>query len=241
MKFSMKISIVVSLVASSLLKTTAENISVAGANHSELYVIMGIYQSAFLHYQGSVITCPRSYFTSDEQKQLDYDILKNEYLIMKQEWWLTKTDVGCKLIQYGGKGPEKDQCSGVSFDDNKTHMQSLSSLHSNFEQYDKGSVFKYIYGTRWVDADGAFHGACDKPVFSSDSLNWASDSFGDRFGPNSNTFVSCVLQCGYLLSDEKPQLGVSDLKGVTCDYGSRGIDYFSCTATLVGGNTALVV
>lgn len=188
-------------------------------NDDGYYVIMGIYRLVIgIAYHGAVISCPKSSFSSDEQRQLDDAISKNYWTELNENWW-GKSDITCKLIQYGGDD-DTQQCSCISFDDAQTHEQPLSSLHANGEQFSSSGVWKYIYGTGSMDVDTVHHEACDQPIPSGD-INWSCHTYNAVEGPNCNTFVSFVLKCAYGLSDKKPDIGASDPMSITCN-GNNG-------------------
>lgn len=204
--------------------------------NDEFYVIMGMYRIVYaLGYHETVITCPRSSFNSNEQKQLDDAISKNYWTELHYDWWSLKKSVTCKIIQFGGEDPcDKTQCSGIGHSDDP-----LSSL----EGFDSGAVWKYIYGTGAFDADGVYRRACDHPIPSAD-WDFSQCSFQLMPGPNCNTFVNFVLKCAYEVDAckdqcKKPYEGIGDNFGIKCVPGN-GL-FVTASAQGSTGNISVVV
>lgn len=165
-----------------------------------------------------VLVCPRSEFSESDQKALDSYVKyitssqkQVSFIKVAEEWWTERT-AKCVELGYGG-APCKQKCCGVPHKIDQVNYP-INAHRAIIENADVSQKNLYLYGTGDFSGNVAYETICGKASPKCWS-NWSGLDY-KVLQNNCNTFTSTVLSCVYGLSEEKPDLGVSDLVTVTC-------------------------
>lgn len=159
-----------------------------------------------------VLVCPQAGFSSEDQSHLD-SILPligdNDFVEIPQDWWTAKT-ARCVEFGYGG-ALCTDRCCGSPFGDDQLNFP-LNKRKAVIGNADGTKKTLFLYGTSGsLTAEQARNLLC--PPSTGHPACW-SDWKGTDYNPltnNCNTFTSTLLHCVFGLSEEKPNLGPSDM------------------------------
>lgn len=184
-----------------------------GADDGNNYVFLQKFPLQFtggLIFHTEVVVCPKSEFSSEDQLNLDEWVLSLEgFKAIDDSWWSSRT-AACVELGYGGASAS-EPCSGVPFGPSNINFP-LNARRAVIGNADVSKKSLFLYGTGSLCGTQAYHATCDKGCWS----KWAGTDYNPLTN-NCNTFTSAVLSCVYGLSEEKPNLGPSDMVSVTCD------------------------
>lgn len=172
-----------------------------------------------------VLVCPQSQFSSSDQSSLNDYVASISampklgttgekhipFVEIDESWWTQRTS-SCVELGYGS-APCKRKCCGVPHGQEQ-QTYSLNARQSMITNADTSQKALFLYGVGHLSGNDAYEDLCD----TSHEKCWSNWSGLDYklLKNNCNTFTSTVLSCVYGLSEEKPDLGVSDLVTVNC-------------------------
>ena len=201
--------------------TTAAAAAVTSSNDASSYVFLQKFplKNSFNSiFHTEVLVCPKSGFDLDDQKYLD-DIVTNidNFEEIAEDWWTTRTS-NCVEFGYGGTIPPcTKRCCGSPYTSQQQNFP-LNDRRAVIGNADTSQKSLFLYGiSTHVTSDEARDELCPptdthQPCWS----NWAGIDYNPLTN-NCNTYTSALLHCIFGLSEEKPNLGPSDLIKVTCD------------------------
>ncbi|KAL9186056.1 hypothetical protein ACHAXT_005294 [Thalassiosira profunda] len=210
-------------------------------------------------YHTEVIVCPRDTFSADPSflSTLDTmvegllpssfdasaapDATKSPFAAVDEQQWTTQTQPGCVQLGYGGANCGMGCCGSPHKQDNRNY--ALNSRNAVISNADGSQKELYLYGvsgsadgTGGMSGEDAYKAVCHGHMNALEYgklpmcvSNWAGRDYNPLTN-NCNTFTSTVLKCVYGFSDAKPDLGVSDLRTVTCptEKGGDGTAVSQC-------------
>eukprot|EP00586_Coscinodiscus_wailesii_P005549 CAMPEP_0172489126 /NCGR_PEP_ID=MMETSP1066-20121228/18940_1 /TAXON_ID=671091 /ORGANISM="Coscinodiscus wailesii, Strain CCMP2513" /LENGTH=245 /DNA_ID=CAMNT_0013256767 /DNA_START=50 /DNA_END=787 /DNA_ORIENTATION=+ len=209
-------------VATASATTTKVNITTITTEESPLYYIflqkfpLGL--TPFYHTE--ILVCPQNSFTPSDAQYLNEQISSStNFIQIEKKWWRAR-NATCIELGYGGASCS-DVCCGVPHTEKQRnyHLNAYQSMISG-ARVRKKELF--LYGTGSFDGDAAYEYACPAGDGEKCWSHWAGSDY-NAVKNNCNTFTSTVLSCVYGLSQEKPDLGVSDLVTVKCDCSPDGL------------------
>eukprot|EP00450_Noctiluca_scintillans_P005684 CAMPEP_0194499576 /NCGR_PEP_ID=MMETSP0253-20130528/15843_1 /TAXON_ID=2966 /ORGANISM="Noctiluca scintillans" /LENGTH=215 /DNA_ID=CAMNT_0039341341 /DNA_START=29 /DNA_END=676 /DNA_ORIENTATION=- len=157
-------------------------------------------------YHTEVLVCPKVNFSSIDRAMLDNTISgMTNFAQVPEDWWTQQTTV-CVELGYGGSDGTAE-CSGVPH-----ATMALGERQAVISNADVSKKTLYVYGTGTWDGAAAYNDVCLQKCWS----NWAGTDY-NALTNNCNTFTSTVLSCVYGLSEQKPNLGPSDMVTVSCN------------------------
>ena len=150
---------------------------------------------------------------------------KVPFVQVPEEQWIKQSESKCVELGYGG-GPCTTPCCGSPHRNENTNyaLNSRQAVISNAVGEEKQL---FLYGKKdGISGSDAYRAVChghnnnNNMMAAIDGLpkcvsNWSGNDY-NPITNNCNTYTSTVLKCVYGLSDQKPDLGVSDVIRVTC-------------------------
>jgi hypothetical protein len=188
-----------------------------------------------LLFHTEVVVCPRNTFDDDFITALDSLAEKLSssadekvpFVQVPEEQWIKQSESKCVELGYGG-GPCTTPCCGSPHRNENTNyaLNSRQAVISNAVGEEKQL---FLYGKKdGISGSDAYRAVCHghnksntiTAIDGGDKLpkcvsNWSGEDY-NPITNNCNTYTSAVLKCVYGLSDQKPDLGVSDMVRVTC-------------------------
>jgi hypothetical protein len=188
-----------------------------------------------LLFHTEVVVCPRNTFDDDFITALDSLAEKLSpsadekvpFVQVPEEQWIKQSESTCVELGYGG-GPCTTPCCGSPHGNENTNyaLNSRQAVISNAVSEEKQL---FLYGKKdGISGSDAYRAVCHGhnnnnmmgAIDGGDKLpkcvsNWSGEDYNPVTN-NCNTYTSAVLKCVYGLSDQKPDLGVSDMVRVTC-------------------------
>lgn len=192
-----------------------------------------------LLFHTEVVVCPSNAFDDDFITALDSlaeklspsakstDDEKVPFMQVPEEQWIKQSESKCVELGYGG-GPCSTPCCGSPHRNENTNyaINSRQAVISNAVGEEKQL---FLYGRKdGISGMDAYRAVCHgqnksnmmAAIDEGDKLpkcvsNWSGEDY-NPITNNCNTYTSTVLKCVYGLSDQKPNLGVSDMVRVTC-------------------------
>ena len=172
---------------------------------------------------------------------------KSPFVLINNSQWSTQSIPKCVQLGYGG-GSCSSGCCGSPHTSKQTNyaLNSHSAIIANAMGSNKEL---YFYGTSsTISGNDAYRAVCHGHIYAIDESNGlpkcVSDWSGNDYNPitnNCNTYTSTVLKCVYGMSDAKPNLGISDLRTVTCPSSSSSGSGSSNEAPTTGGKEQCVI
>jgi len=161
-----------------------------------------------------VLVCEKDGFSVEDQTYLDKTLEGlTDFVEIPDSWWTSRT-ANCVEFGYGGAAC-MERCCGSPHRDSELHFP-LNERRAVIGNADTTQKSLFLYGTSGtLSAEDAYQDLCD----ASHPKCW-SDWAGTDYNPltnNCNTFTSTILACIFGLSENKPNLGPSDMVTVTCD------------------------
>jgi len=160
-----------------------------------------------LFYHSEVLVCPRAGFSQEEQDMLDSTI--KGMSDFAEVHFLGYSTANCVELGYAGSDWHfygcTEACCAVPHTEWETEFP-LNAYRAVIPNVNFAERRLYIYGTGGFDGDVAYHHTCDQKCWS----NWSGTDY-HLITNNGNTFTSTVLFMVYGLSQQKPNLGPSDL------------------------------
>jgi hypothetical protein len=152
---------------------------------------------------------------------------RSPYVLINNSQWSTQSMPKCVQLGYGG-GSCNSGCCGSPHTSKQTEyaLNSHSAIIANAVGANKEL---YFYGVGTVSGKDAYRAVCHGRIYAIDESDGGrlpkcvSDWSGADYNlitNNCNTFTSTILKCVYGMSDAKPNLGISDLRTVTCPSSS---------------------
>ncbi|KAL7453055.1 hypothetical protein ACHAWC_004745 [Mediolabrus comicus] len=186
-----------------------------------------------LLFHTEVVVCNRHAFDEDFITLLDSLAEKLSpsadekvpFVQVPEEQWIKQSESKCVELGYGG-GPCTTPCCGSPHRNENTNyaLNSRQAVISNAVGEEKQL---FLYGKKdGISGMDAYRAVCQNKrnmmavIDGGDKLpkcvsNWSGEDY-NPITNNCNTYTSTVLKCVYGLSDQKPNLGVSDMVRVTC-------------------------
>ena len=174
----------------------------------------------------------------------DNSSTKSPFVLINNSQWSTQSIPKCVQLGYGG-GSCGSGCCGSPQTTKQTNyaLNSQTAIIANAMGTNKEL---YFYGTSsTISGNDAYRAVCHGHIYAIDESKGlpkcVSDWSGNDYNPitnNCNTYTSTVLKCVYGMSDAKPNLGISDLRTVTCPSSSSGN---SKEVPTTGGNEQCVI
>mmetsp|Transcript_127153 Transcript_127153/g.354061 ORF Transcript_127153/g.354061 Transcript_127153/m.354061 type:complete len:393 (-) Transcript_127153:328-1506(-) len=156
-------------------------------------------------YHSQMLICPKSEFQPEERRYIqELEIGSSRFAEVPEAWW-RQSGARCVAVSFGG-ARDGAPCSGVG-----ERQQGLGELAALIPNVDAGVAWKYYYGAGGLSGLQATKRVCSPGC----GRHWAGTSY-DMLSNNCNTFTSTVLHCVYGLSQQKPDLGVSDMQWASC-------------------------
>jgi hypothetical protein len=153
---------------------------------------------------------------------------KSPFVLINNSQWSTQSIPKCVQLGYGG-GSCGSGCCGSPQTSKQTNyaLNSQTAIIANAMGSNKELYFYGISPT--ISGNDAYRAVCHGHIYAIDESKGlpkcVSDWSGNDYNPitnNCNTYTSTVLKCVYGMSDAKPNLGISDLRTVTCPTISSG-------------------
>jgi len=227
-------------LAQSHIRSQHTNAEIVGKDLSYVFLQRFPLQGTpFFHTE--VLVCSKDQFSISDQSTLDdyvasltktekgHQFLDKEkhvpFVEIDESWW-TKRESTCTELGYGS-APCKRKCCGVPHGEDQ-RLYSFNARKSMITNADTSQKALFLYGMGDFSGNAAYDDICD----SSHDKCWSNWSGFDYklLKNNCNTFTSTVLSCVYGLSEEKPDLGVSDLVTVDCKCDPYDLEGFISVA-----------
>eukprot|EP00578_Thalassiosira_sp_NH16_P028529 CAMPEP_0181105308 /NCGR_PEP_ID=MMETSP1071-20121207/15916_1 /TAXON_ID=35127 /ORGANISM="Thalassiosira sp., Strain NH16" /LENGTH=245 /DNA_ID=CAMNT_0023188613 /DNA_START=275 /DNA_END=1012 /DNA_ORIENTATION=- len=185
-----------------------------------------------------VIVCPRETFSKDATflNMLDglvdrlgvQDATESPFVTIEKKQWSEQSEPGCVQLGYWGANCSSGCCGSPHKQQNRNY--ALNSRQAVIDNAMGDYKELYFYGVSGgcpdcadaISGEDAYKAVCHGHMNAIEMgglpkcvSNWAGRDHNPLTN-NCNTFTSTVLKCVYGLSDAKPQMGVSDLRTVTC-------------------------
>ena len=189
-----------------------------------------------LLFHTEVVVCPRNTFDEDFITVLDSLAEKLSpsadekvpFVQVPEEQWIKQSESKCVELGYGGSPCTTPCCGSPHRKENTNYaLNSRRAVISNAVGEEKQL---FLYGKKdGISGSDAYRAVCHghnssnmmAAIDGGDKLlpkcvsNWSGNDY-NPITNNCNTYTSTVLKCVYGLSDQKPDLGVSDMVRVTC-------------------------
>lgn len=197
-----------------------------------------------------------SFFAPSQEQEEDIaDTNKVPFVEIDESKWSVQTNAGCVQLGYGGNICSSGCCGSPHKHENthyalssrnavignamseykELYFYGVSGSVAGEEEDDEGANRPAAAGISGNDAYKAVcHGQMNAITLGPPGMpKCVSDWRGQDYNPltnNCNTYTSAILKCVYGLSDAKPNLGVSDMRTVTCptEKGENGGDVERC-------------
>ena len=181
---------------------------------------------------------------------LRVDSKKYPFVAIERDAWSKQSEPGCVQLGFAGS-PCGSACCG------SPHGSRNTAYALNSDRAVIGNAMGeykelYFYGVSGggpssssggggavdgIGGEAAYEAVCHGHMYAIDAggalPTCVSDWAGTDYNPltnNCNTFTSAVLKCVYGMSDAKPNLGISDIRTVTCpsEKGKDGTEVKHC-------------
>lgn len=170
------------------------------------------------------------------------DKTKVSFVQVPEEQWSQQTNTQCVQLGYGGATCPANCCGSPHGSQNINY--ALNSRQAVIGNAMGDAKQLYLYGVSdSISGMDAYRAVCvddtkttttttaadDNQILPSCVSHWAGADYNPLTN-NCNTFTSTILKCVYGLSDDKPNLGISDMVNVVCPMEKRddGIDVPLC-------------
>jgi hypothetical protein len=185
----------------------------------------------------------------------DDDATRHPFVPIERDAWSKQDGPGCVQLGFGYAACESACCGSPHGSRNRAYaLNSETAVIGNAMGEYKELYFYGISGapstsssyssssppppsSAGISGDDAYAAVCHGHMYAIDDggtlPTCVSDWAGSDYNPvtnNCNTFTSALLKCVYGMSDVKPNLGISDLRTVTCpsERGEDGTDVRQC-------------
>ena len=157
------------------------------------------------------------------------------FVAIERDAWSGKSEPGCVQLGFAGASCGSACCGSPHGSENTAY--ALNSDRAVISNAMGGYKELYFYGVSGVGGEDAYEAVCHGHMYAIDAggdlPTCVSDWAGTDYNPitnNCNTFTSAVLKCVYGMSDAKPNLGISDIRTVTCpsETGRDGTEVKQC-------------
>ena len=184
---------------------------------------------------------------------------KSPFVAVERDAWSRQSEPGCVQLGFAGASCGSACCGSPHRSENTAYaLNSNRAVISNAMGEYKELYFYGVSGggpgpsssssssssssgggggSIAVDGEDAYGAVCHGHMYAIDAggelPTCVSDWAGTDYNPltnNCNTFTSAVLKCVYGMSDAKPNLGISDIRTVTCpsERGKDGTEVKQC-------------
>ena len=172
---------------------------------------------------------------SNNQDDDNDDKTKVSFVQVPEEQWSQQTNSKCVQLGYGGASCPSTCCGSPHGNENINY--SLNSRQAVIGNAMGDAKQLYLYGVSdSISGMDAYRAVCVDDNTKTTTATAAADDTnqmlptcvshwaGTDYNPltnNCNTFTSTILKCVYGLSDDKPNLGISDMVNVVCPMEKR--------------------
>eukprot|EP00986_Skeletonema_menzelii_P003181 scaffold947_cov155-Skeletonema_menzelii.AAC.5 len=170
---------------------------------------------------------------NNNQDNNDGTTNKVSFLQVPEDQWIQQTNSKCVQLGYGGATCPSTCCGSPHGTDNTNY--ALNSRQAVIGNAMGDAKQLYLYGVSdSISGMDAYRAVCvDNKTTTAAMPTCVSHWAGTDYNPltnNCNTFTSTILKCVYGLSDDKPNLGISDMVTVACPMEKRddGMDVPQC-------------
>jgi hypothetical protein len=179
------------------------------------------------------------------------DSTKSPFVAIERDAWSEQSEPGCVQLGFAGAACGSACCGSPHRSENTAY--ALNSDRAVIENAMGEYKELYFYGVSGggpssssgeggivvdgIGGEDAFRAVCHGHMYAIDAggslPTCVSDWAGTDYNPltnNCNTFTSAILKCVYGMSDAKPNLGISDIRTVTCpsERGKDGTEVKQC-------------
>ena len=181
------------------------------------------------------------------------DETRSPFVAIERDMWSKQSEPGCVQLGFGYAACESACCGSPHGSENRAYaLNSEKAVIGNAmgeykELYFYGisgvltssspPLSSHSAGVVGISGEDAYVAVCHGHMYAIDAggtlPTCVSDWAGTDYNPltnNCNTFTSALLKCVYGMSDAKPNLGISDLRTVTCpsEKDKDGTDVRQC-------------
>jgi hypothetical protein len=182
------------------------------------------------------------------------DETKSPFVAIDKGMWSKQNEPGCVQLGFAGAAcgsaccgsPHKSENTAYALNSDRAVIGNAMGEYKELYFYgvsggpsSSSSSAGVGGGGGGISGEDAYKAVCHGHMNAIDAgmalPTCVSDWAGTDYNPltnNCNTFTSAVLKCVYGMSDAKPNLGISDLRTVTCpsEKGEDGTDVKQCVA-----------
>ncbi|KAL3822166.1 hypothetical protein ACHAXA_008182 [Cyclostephanos tholiformis] len=171
------------------------------------------------------------------------DATRSPFVVIEKDQWSKQNEPGCVQLGFGYAACDSPCCGSPHRSENKAYaLNSKNAVIANAMGEYKELYFYGVSGGSsspfpGISGEDAYEAVCHGHMYAIDAggtlPTCVSDWAGTDYNPltnNCNTFTSALLKCVYGMSDVKPNLGISDLRTVTCpsEKGKDGMEVKQC-------------